>query len=442
MDLREALAKIQIAALDAVDPELAVQGFLSCNRDELHIAERAFLWDELENIFCVAIGKAAVPMATAAFRILGAKLTSGIVVTKYEHTAGYVFPVNIQVFEAGHPVPDAAGIIATQAVVDLLSQTESQDLLLLLISGGASALLPFPASGLTLDNLQHTTALLLRAGATIGELNAVRKHLSGLKGGQLMRHAMPATVAALVLSDVIGDPLDVIASGLTVPDPTTFVDAQQVLARYEMLSVVTPSIRQHIEAGVRGDIPDTPKAGDAIFDNVLNCIIISNRHAALAARDCATHLGFNTLLLSTFVEGEAREVAKVIAALAKNIRAYDEPVAAPACLILGGETTVTVRGSGKGGRNQEMALSAALSLVGMADVAFMALATDGTDGPTDAAGAIVEGTTLAHIQNVGGDIHLALRSNNAYPLLNSIGALLHTGPTGTNVNDLMILLVV
>ena len=441
MDLKATLLKIQIEALTAVNPAKAVHSFLQCDGDELRIAEHTLILADIERVFCIAVGKASVPMATAAATVLGAHLTSGLVVTKYAHATEHGLPETLRVFEAGHPVPDAAGLAAAQELVGLLAQTRPRDLVLLLISGGASALLPFPAPALTLTDLQQTTDLLLRAGATIGELNAVRKHLSGLKGGQLVRRAMPATLVALILSDVIGDALDVIASGLTAPDSTTFTDAERVLLQHDVWAHVPEAVRHHIQRGVRGVLSDTPKADDAVFDSVRNYIIASNRQAALAAQRCARQLGFNTLLLSTFVEGEAREVAHVIAALAKSIRVYGEPVPAPACLVMGGETTVTVRGSGKGGRNQEMALAVALALDGMADVAFMALATDGTDGPTDAAGAVVDDRTLSRIHTCGGDPYAALHNNDTYPLLQSIGALLHTGPTGTNVNDLMVLLV-
>jgi hydroxypyruvate reductase len=292
-----------------------------------------------------------------------------------------------------------------------------------------------------LSDLQVTTDLLLRSGATIGELNTIRKHLSRLKGGQLARLAAPAPVGVLILSDVVGDPLDVIASGPTVPDPTTYAEAWDVVQRYRLGESLPDSVSRRLRAGVAGQLPETPKPGDPLFAGVHNCIIGSNRLAAQAAVAEARRCGYRALLLTTFVEGEAREAARVAAALARSARVHGDPLSPPACLVWGGETTVTVRGQGKGGRNQELALAAALALEGVPDVLLMALATDGTDGPTDAAGAIVDGGTAARARALGLDPLAALANNDAYPLLSAVGDLLHTGPTGTNVNDLLVILV-
>ncbi|NBD36716.1 MAG: DUF4147 domain-containing protein, partial [Chloroflexi bacterium] len=286
-----------------------------------------------------------------------------------------------------------------------------------------------------------TTSQLLRAGATIDEINAVRKHLSQLKGGQLARRAAPAPVVALILSDVVGDPLDVIASGPTAPDPTTFAEAQAVLARYELHERIPTTVRETLAEGAGGELPETPKPGDPLFERVRNLIIGSNRMAAQAAVATAERLGYRALLLSTFIEGEAREIGRVAAGLVKGIRAYGDPLSPPACLVWGGETTVTVRGDGRGGRNQELALAAALALEGQPAWAIMALATDGADGPTDAAGAIVDGETIPRARAQGWAPHAALAENNAYPLLDAAGALMNIGPTGTNVNDLLVILV-
>jgi hydroxypyruvate reductase len=281
----------------------------------------------------------------------------------------------------------------------------------------------------------------LRAGATIGEINAVRKHLSRLKGGQLARLAAPGALVALILSDVVGDPLDVIASGPTVADPTTYADAVAVLRRYALWDAIPQAAGAHLRAGAVGEVAETPKPGAPLFAQVHAVLVGSNRLAARAAVARARALGYDALLLTTFVEGEAREVAKVAVALAKGMRFHGEPLAPPACLVWGGETTVTVRGTGKGGRNQEFALAAALALAGVPDVALLALATDGTDGPTDAAGAIVDGETVSAARARGWNPSAELQANNAYPLLADVGALLRLGPTGTNVNDLMVLLV-
>jgi glycerate 2-kinase len=440
--LYDHLGLIQAAALRAVDPYPAVQRYLTRIDNILRVADCAWDFDEVTRIVLIAVGKAAVPMAQAAVDAMGDVPLTGIVVTKIEHAAQHTLPGTLHVVEAGHPVPNEAGLAAADAVADVLATTTARDRVLLLLSGGASALLPSPVDGVSLADLQIVTERLLRAGTDIGEINAVRKHLSRLSGGQLARLAQPAPVVALILSDVVGDPLDVIASGPTAPDPTTYAAAQAILARYDLVGQMPPSVLAHLEEGAVGRAAETPKPGDAVFTNVANVIVGSNRLAALAASAEAENLGYNTLLLTTFMEGEAREVAKVTAALAKSIRAHGDPVQPPACLVWGGETTVTVRGKGKGGRNQELALAAALALEGLPDVALLALATDGTDGPTDAAGAIVDGRTVEIARASGWDPAATLADNNAYPLLDAVGALLRTGPTGTNVNDITVLLVI
>ncbi len=443
-DLRQDLAVIQRAALDAVDPYDAVKRHFGRHGTALSVD--GVRWMQIdtpeEHVWIVAVGKAAESMAAAAAAVLGDCLSGGVVVTKYGHVTGRSLPATLDVIEAGHPIPDESGLNASRRIINLLQQTSPDDLVLFLLSGGGSALTPSPVPGLDLQDLQETTNLLLRAGATIVEVNTVRKHLSQLKGGQLARLASPASVIAFILSDVVGDPLDVIASGPTSPDPTTYGDALAVLARYGLEGQVPQSVAAYLEAGVRGAFPETPKPGDVIFDRVINAIVGSNSLAAEAAAARARDLGYHSLVLTTFVEGEAREVAKVAVALAKELRSRSQPVSLPACIVWGGETTVTVRGSGKGGRNQELALSAAIHLEGMKGVALLALATDGTDGPTDAAGAVVDGDTARRARAHGLDPLAALQDNDAYPLLDEIGDLLRIGPTGTNVNDLMVLLVV
>jgi hydroxypyruvate reductase len=285
------------------------------------------------------------------------------------------------------------------------------------------------------------TSALLRAGATIVEINAIRKHLDRLKGGKLARMAAPAQVISLILSDVVGNPLDAIASGPTVPDESTFADAWGLLERYDLLGRIPVSVQGVLQRGVRGELPENPSAGDALFERTQNVIVASNDLAAEAARQRAADMGLNTLLLSTYVEGEAREVAKVLAAVAKEIRASGRPLRRPACVIAGGETTVTLRGDGKGGRNQEMALAAAIAISGLNDVTIACLATDGTDGPTDASGALADGSTFTRARVLGMDPWAFLGQNNAYPFFSTLGDLLLTGPTQTNVNDLAFVFV-
>jgi hydroxypyruvate reductase len=380
-------------------------------------------------------------MAAALYAILGDRLTGGLVVTRYGHRDPALDTGPVEVIEAGHPLPDEAGVAGTQRMAELLGSATGRDLVLAVVSGGGSALLTLPAAGLALVSLQVTTDLLLRSGATIVEMNTVRKHLSQVKGGGLARLAGPATVVGLILSDVVGDPLDVIASGPTAPDVTTFADAWAVLQRYDLIGCVPSAVRERLRAGVEGKLPDTLKPGSTSLNRVHNVVVGSNRLAAEAAVDTAQANGLGAMLLSTFVEGEAREVARVAAALAKEIVRHDRPVPRPACLVWGGETTVTVRGRGRGGRNQELALSAAQSIAGLPGVLLMALGTDGTDGPTDAAGAVATGETVARAHALGLDPAAHLANNDAYPFFNALDDLIRTGPTGTNVNDLLFLFV-
>jgi len=378
-----------------------------------------------------------VPLVSAVAVILGNRLTAGVFVTKYGHAAPLSharsdipsLSARVEIIEAGHPVPDQNSVRGARAVLGLASRASEKDLLICLISGGGSALLTLPIPGLSLTQVQFLTDSLLRSGATIQELNTVRKHWSLIKGGGLARAAAPATVIALALSDVVGDPLDVIASGPTVPDPTTVEDARAVL-------------RVHgVEQGQHIPLQESPKPGEPAFDRVQTAVIGSNRLAAVAAAEKARELGYNALLLGTYIEGEAREVAKVAAGLAKSVRKDGDPLAPPACLIWGGETTVTVRGSGKGGRNTELALAAGLALEGWPRTLVMALATDGTDGPTDSAGAIATGETVVRARSLGLDPRRALAENDSYSFFAPLGDLIHTGPTGTNVNDLLFILV-
>ena len=428
-DLHAVAVELQRSALAAVEPGAAVRQHLRRQGDLVYVGDRSYDLDEYEHVYVVGGGKAAVPMAAAVAEVLGDRLTRGLVVTKVGHTGSGPPLPSLEVLEAGHPVPDGNSVRGAQAIADLARRATERDLIVCLISGGGSALLTLPVPGLGLDDLQELTDALLRSGATINELNTVRKHCSSFKGGNLARLAAPAGLVTLVLSDVVGDPLDVIASGPTVPDPTTTADAQEILDRYS------------IWAGRTVPFQETPKPGDSVFEQVHHVIVGSNRQAAVAALERARQLGFNGLLLSTYVEGEAREVARVAAALAKGVRSHGDPVPAPACLVWGGETTVTIRGDGKGGRNQELALAAALALEGWPGVMLVPLATDGTDGPTDAAGALVTGETVARARSLGLDPLAALMANDSHTFFDKLGDLIRTGPTGTNVNDLLFLLV-
>ncbi|MHB0868895.1 MAG: glycerate kinase type-2 family protein [Chloroflexota bacterium] len=430
---RRAALEVLSAALDAADPGKAVKRFLQLQGDTLQVAGRSYDLRGYDRVLVVGAGKAGSSMASAVEEVLGDRVAGGIVNVKYGHVA----PTRrVKIHEAGHPMPDEQGLAGTQEMVALLEGAGPRDLVISVISGGGSALMDLPVEGITLDHMKSLTDAMLRSGATINEINTIRKHLSQVKGGGLARIASPARVVSLILSDVVGNPLDFIASGPTVPDSTSFQDAWRVLEQYGLTDAMPEPIAARLRAGVRGEIPDTLKEGDPVFERVQNVVVASNELAAEAAAEKARELGFNTLLLSTFVEGEAREVAKVYAAIAREMLAYGRPLARPACVIAGGETTVTVRGKGKGGRNQEMALSAAIKIAGLEDVMIVPAATDGTDGPTDATGAIADGTTVARAQAAGIDAAEYLANNDAYHFFEKLGDLIKTGPTNTNVNDL------
>jgi len=355
--------------------------------------------------------------------------------------------------EAGHPIPDEAGVLAGKEMLALVEQANADDLVIALLSGGGSALLVAPANesaaasgqtvpALTLTDMQGMTDALLACGATINEMNCLRKHASAVKGGQLARSAAPATLLTLALSDVIGSPLDVIASGPTVPDESTWADAWAIVEKYGIDTALPAAVRKRLQAGLAGDIPDTPKAHDPVFDNCNTLVVADNRTAASAALAKATELGFNTVLLSTYVEGEAAEVAKVLVGLGREVLDSGQPLPAPACLILGGETTVNLGDSpGQGGRNQELALAASLALQHLPGITVVSLATDGTDGPTDSAGGLADSGTVARGEHAGLSASDHLRRHDAYPYLRAAADLLLTGPTQTNVNDLLFVFV-
>jgi glycerate 2-kinase len=379
------------------------------------------------NVYIIGAGKASAQMARAVERLLGARVTDGLINVKDGHGAKLQ---RVQINECGHPIPDRRGVAGTRRIAEIARQAGPDDLVVALISGGASALLPLPAPPITLAEKQKTTRLLLHCGASIHEINCVRKHMSLIKGGQLARLAYPATLLTLILSDVIGDDMDVIGSGPTVPDGSTFADARAILEKYRIPDLLPLAAKE------------TPKPGDKIFEKTRNVIVGSNALAVDAAAEEARRLGFHTLVLSTFIEGEAREVARVHAAIAKEIHASDRPVSRPACVISGGETTVTIRGKGLGGRNQEFALAAAIDIAGLGNnMLILSGGTDGTDGPTDATGAVADGTTLARGQALGLDADAYLRNNDSYRFFEATGDLIKTGPTGTNVADIHLILV-
>jgi len=311
-----------------------------------------------------------------------------------------------------------------------------------LLSGGASALLPMPADAIRLEEKQEITQLLLDCGADIGEINTIRKHISQIKGGRLAQMAYPSTVLGFILSDVVGDPLDAIGSGPTVPDKSTFEEAWEILRKYELLKKVAPSIRRHLQLGKEGKIEETPKPGNALFERVHNTLIGSNLFALQTVARESRSLGFNALILSSSIVGETREAARFHVAIVREVVHNGNPISKPACLISGGETTVTIKGNGLGGRNQEFVLVGAMEIQGLERVVFLSGGTDGTDGPTDAAGAIADSTTIKRAREMGLDPRIYLENNDAYPFFQKLGDLLMTGPTRTNVMDVRIILVV
>ncbi|MER2599689.1 MAG: DUF4147 domain-containing protein [Caldilineales bacterium] len=424
------------AALDAVAPGPAVQRALT--------GPAAPDLSRFHRVLLLGFGKAAVPMGAAACAALG-RVDAGVLVTKHGHAAGAeALPPAVAVYQAGHPVPDEAGVTAAAAVAALAASATADDLVLCVVSGGGSALLTLPAPGLSLNDLQAVTAALLRCGAPIHEINAVRKHLEQLKGGQLARLAAPATLLTLVLSDVVGSPLDVIASGPTIPDSSCWQEVAAIVQRYDLAAALPAAVLQRVEQGSRGLLADTPKADDAVFRGSRTEIVADNAIAAQAACHAAQAAGFQAQILTTFLEGEARDAAKLAVALGREVLTHARPLTAPACLLLGGETTVTLRGQGRGGRNQELALAAALTLAripGGERLVLAALASDGSDGPTDSAGALADAGTVGRGAALGLDAETHLAGNDAYPFLTASGDLLRSGPTQTNVNDLLALFV-
>jgi glycerate 2-kinase len=437
-ELRQDLHTIFQAALQAVDPGEAIRTHVRRAGSQLQVADRMYDLRQFDAVSVIGVGKAGAAMARAIESMLGDRLRGGHVIVKYGHGGPLT---QVTVHEAGHPIPDEAGVRATRTLIHFVTGHGPRDLLLCLLSGGGSALSPAPVEGITLAEEQEVTRLLLACGATIHEINALRKHISLVKGGQLARLASPATLITLALSDVVGDALDVIASGPTVPDTSTFADCVEILHKYQLLDQVPTTIRHHLESGVSGAVPETPKPGEAVFARTQTVLIGRNLQALEAASRQATALGYRPLILSSAIEGETREVAKVHAGIAREVLASGHPIAAPACILSGGETTVTLRGHGKGGRNQEFMLALALDIHNIPGIAALSAGTDGTDGPTEAAGAVADWTTCARAERYGLHPRAALEHHDAYPFFERLGDLLITGPTQTNVMDVRIMLI-
>ncbi len=414
--------------------------------DEQHIIDLA----PYERILVIGAGKATAPMAMAMEKILEERISQGLIVVKYGHTAPLL---RIRTLESGHPVPDENGVAGAREIQKLAAEADEKTLVVTLISGGGSAVLPAPMScelrgeaiDLSLEDKQETTKALLRCGADITEINCIRKHLSALKGGRLLQLLAPARSVNFILSDVVGDDLSSIASGMTSSDPSTYADALGIIGKYGIADSVPPVVMRILRAGANGELPETLEKGSQAEQLSTNILIGTNAGAMAAAGEQAQRLGYNLVSLTSRVTGEARELAKTLAAIAMDLAGAELLAKKPACVISGGEPTVTLQGSGKGGRNQEMALAFLAEIQRHPDlfqgVTFLAASTDGNDGPTDAAGAFASHDILLQAQDADLDIQDSLRNNDSYHFYEAISQLYKTGPTNTNVCDLHILLV-
>ncbi|MEM2343202.1 MAG: glycerate kinase [Sulfolobales archaeon] len=435
-ELRSDALRIIEAGLQAADPVRSIKNVVRLEGSRLVVDGKVY--DIGSGVKVLGFGKASASMALAVEEVLGDLIIDGIVIVP----KGLKPPKlgRIKVMYGSHPIPDEDTINSTKELLRLCSQSEGE-MFIVLISGGGSALFELPVEPITLNDLRVLTTQLLKCGADIKEINTVRKHVSMVKGGRLAELLYPSNVVSLILSDVVGDPIEFIASGPTAPDPTTYDDAVKLLKRYEIFDSIPASVREVLMKGLRGELRETPKPGDKIFDKVLNYIVASNYISLKAMEEEARRLGYNTLILTSMVEGEAREVGKLLAGVMKNVKKYDEPVRKPAAILAGGETTVTVRGKGIGGRNQELALSVAISIAGLDNVVFASIGSDGVDGVSVAAGGIVDGETVIRGRELGLNPYDFLNNNDSYNYLSRLGSSILTGPTGTNVNDLLIALI-
>lgn len=451
---RSHLTRIFKAGLGRVDPYRMMRERVTLSGTRLSVAlekeTREIDLSGIDRIFVIGAGKATAPMARAVEEILGDRINQGLIVVKYGHTV----PLSIiETVEAGHPLPDEKGVRGARRIIEMADMADEKTLVIGLISGGGSALLPLPLEEtigetpvrLTLEEKQQTTQALLACGAAIEEINTIRKHLSGIKGGRLLSHLAPARSLTFILSDVVGDDLSSIASGITVPDTTTYGDALAIIEKYTLSDKVPDTVMQILTQGKAGRLPESLKPDDPDKILATNLLIGTNRSALEAAAEAARRLGYTPVCLTSHITGEAREAARFLFPIALDAAQHGLLAEAPACILSGGEPTVTIRGDGKGGRNQEMALAFLLEMAGRPDGAetihFLSAATDGTDGPTDAAGAFADTGLLAEAAKAGLDPQLFLGNNDAYPFFDRIGGLLKTGPTHTNVCDLQIILL-
>lgn len=424
-------------AVEAANPKKCVLNYLSLEGDTLVVDSKTYNLNEFESIYAIAFGKASAAMAEGVERVLGERLTGGMVISNSQPRKKFK---KLGFHLCGHPVPDERSVSAANDVMSILGRAGEKDLVIFLISGGGSALLSMPSPGLTLDDMRKATAALLRSGVDKNGLNAVRKHISQIKGGGLLKKALPAHVITLILSNVVSDKVDAIASGPTVPDSTTFEDAWRVVEALKIEHELPPQVVVHLEDGRNGELPETLKEGEFDPEKVQTLIVGSNIKSLSAAQKRAKKLGYNPLMLSSQISGEAKEVAKVIAGIAFDVERSNIPVKKPGCIIFGGETTVTVHSMGQGGRSTETALSFCMEIIGH-NIVGLFCDTDGIDGPIDAAGAICDGQSRLKAREMGVSAREHLAQNNSYDFFYRLGDLVITGLTGTNVMDIGIVII-
>lgn len=436
--MRKDAESIFSAGVKAVTGDRAIFQHCRMEGSVFHACDLCFDLNRFDRIWVAGAGKASAPLADALEKQINGKIAGGVVSVKHGHG---VQLEKIRTIEAGHPVFDRNSVLAAEEILSLATSAGPEDLVIFLLSGGASALMAKPAPPVTPTEKQDAVRQLLLCGADITEINTIRKHLSTVKGGRIARAACPATLLTLIISDVVGDRLDVIGSGPTVPDASTYADCLHIIQHYGLAGTLAENIISILKNGASGSQAETPRADDPVFEKSYARIIAANGTALEAAREKAASLGYNTIILSSMVEGDTRAAARLLSSIAKEANLSGNPVRPPACILSGGETTVVVKGNGKGGRNQEFALEAALDIAGMENTVVLCGGTDGTDGPTDAAGGIVDGQTIERAENQGIDAESCLENNDSYHFLQQTGDLLVTGPTGTNVMDIRIFLV-
>jgi len=440
---RADIKTIYSAAISAVDPATALQSRLKRHKNVLSLQDDHNRTLELNlnnyaHIFIVGTGKATAAMAGATEKILGKHLSTGCITVKKGYTEKLT---KTEIIEAGHPLPDKHSQTGAKKIIRLLSTAGDKDLVISLISGGGSALLTLPAPPLTLKQVQSVSSLLMECGATIHEINGVRKHLSRIKGGRLAQMASPATVVNIMISDVVGDNPDIIASGPFMPDESTFADALETIEKYHLTDKVPGPVLTRLTAGTRGDIAETPKKNAPAFQKTVNVTIASNRIALKAAKRAAERIGYQAIILSSLFEGDTKDLAFFHSRIALEVHPAADPVPPPACIISGGETTVQVKGNGLGGRNMEFALHSAVFIDGYDKITVASIGTDGTDGPTDAAGAVADGLTLKRAREMALSPEAYIKKNDSYHFFKKLNDLIITGPTNTNVMDIRIMLI-